>query len=492
MSTGSISLDILLNKILTDAISGGNESIRAIQKRYPSLSEKEAHEILAMVSATAQSNDDSAELVVTAPPSFALKTKPTKVTVREMLMGARKSILITGYSLSDYFAELVDCVIQKSQEGVLVKFFVNDIESQKAFDRLCCYKGKFLRIYNYPKQEDKMSALHAKVISVDQTDTLITSANLSYHGQEGNIELGARIHSKELAKQVEDIFTSLVFKTKKIRATDKLLSSTKDKVAGFINCTYLADDAEFDTSENIADNKKEFYEISLIENYRPFIFLDDAEKRTEYYSESDRNKLSGFLFRINLNDKYFWVYQHIYSVSRIDRSKNVIALFVGDTYDEIDSDIVQIDSRADVIIFSSSVVTAKMDLMQRFFGFEQYIRAGAQKTIEIIRDLDIVDSLEKFVAFENKSKLTNAKKLLKAKNSPVLQMKKNDLLENLKKHSRYKTMFKFEEDHIVISSQKEAAAFIKMLNDDIVRSELTGKEYDSSSKMLLGPVGASH
>lgn len=91
-------------------------------------------------------------------------------------MGARKSILITGYSLSDYFAELVDCVIQKSQEGVLVKFFVNDIESQKAFDRLCCYKGKFLRIYNYPKQEDKMSALHAKVISVDQTDTLITCA----------------------------------------------------------------------------------------------------------------------------------------------------------------------------------------------------------------------------------------------------------------------------------------------------------------------------
>ena len=204
------------------------------------------------------------------------------------------------------------------------------------------------------------------------------------------------------------------YHTKKMRATDKLLSSTKDKVAGFINCTYLADDAEFDTSENIADNKKEFYEISLTENYRPFAFLDGAEKCTEYYSESDKNKLSGFLFRINLNDQYFWVYQHIYSVSRIDRSKNIIARLTGDTYDEIDSDIVQIDSRADIIIFSSSVVTAKMDLMQRFFGFEQYIRAGAQKTIEIIRDMDIVDSLEKFVAFENKSKLTNAKKLLKA------------------------------------------------------------------------------
>ena len=226
--------------------------------------------------------------------------------------------------------------------------------------------------------------------------------------------------------------------------------------------------------------------LTIVRNFK-FTPVSELAENQSYWGEFVRlNNVLIVVFLLCAT----WILAAI--ISRIDRSKNVIALFVGDTYDEIDSDIVQIDSRADVIIFSSSVVTAKMDLMQRFFGFEQYIRAGAQKTIEIILDLDIVDSLEKFVAFENKSKLANAKKLLKAKSSPVLQMKKNDLLENLKKHSRYKTMFKFEEDHIVISSQKEAAAFIKMLNDDIVRSELTGKEYDSSSKMLLGPVGASH
>ncbi len=275
---------------------------------------------------------------------------------------------------------------------------------------------------------------------------------------------------------------------KKIKATDKLLSSAKNKVSDFVNCTYLADDAEFDTSENIADNKKAFYEISITENYRPFAFLDEAEKSTEYYSEDDRKQLSGFLFRINLNDQSFWIYQHIYSVSRIDRSKHVIARLVKDTYDEIDSDMVQIDSRADVIILDSSIITAKIDLMQRSFGFEQYVRAEAQKTIEIIRDLDIVIGLEKFAALENKSKLTNAKKLLKAKNSPVLRMEKDDLMNKLRTHSRYKSMFKFEENHILISSQKDAAAFIKMVNDDIVRSELTGQEYDSSSKMLLDPA----
>lgn len=211
MSTGSISLDILLNKIMTDAISGSNDSIKAIQKRYPALSEKEAREIYALVTAGAKNPSNTASLVVTAPPSFAMHAKPTKVVVDAMITNAQRSILITGYSLSDYFADLVDCIIKKSQEGVFVKFFVNDIDNQKAFERLCRYRGRFLKIYNYPKQEDKMSALHAKVISVDQKETLITSANLSYHGQEGNIELGVQIESQETAKQVEDVFTQLIF-----------------------------------------------------------------------------------------------------------------------------------------------------------------------------------------------------------------------------------------------------------------------------------------
>ena len=56
-----------------------------------------------------------------------------------------------------------------------------------------------------------MAALHAKVISVDQKKTLITSANLSYHGQQGNIELGMLAESKKIAKQLDDVFTKLIF-----------------------------------------------------------------------------------------------------------------------------------------------------------------------------------------------------------------------------------------------------------------------------------------
>lgn len=37
------------------------------------------------------------------------------------------------------------------------------------------------------------------------------NTNLSYHGQQGNIELGTLIESKRIAKQIDDMFTKLIF-----------------------------------------------------------------------------------------------------------------------------------------------------------------------------------------------------------------------------------------------------------------------------------------
>lgn len=212
MSTGNVNLDILLGQIKADRIANTKQSIPQIMKLYPSLSQKQAEEIYQLV--TAASVEEKAvttSLVTTVPPSFSVRAKSTKNTVEGMIRGAKRSVLITGYSLSGYFADLVDVLIEKSQKGVYVKFFVNNIENQKGLDKLCRYKGRFLHIYNFAGSNDSMAALHAKVISVDEQQTLITSANLSYHGQEGNIELGTLVDSREIAKQVDDIFTHLVF-----------------------------------------------------------------------------------------------------------------------------------------------------------------------------------------------------------------------------------------------------------------------------------------
>lgn len=213
MSGGDLKREILLNTNRADAANGTDNAADILRRQYPELSADESDEISETIRAAMNTETaDKVSLVVTAPPSFRIDAKPTMTVVRSMLEGAGRNILITGYSLSSYFSELTDTIIDKSQRGVFVKFFINNIEKQPDVDKLLRYKGRFLQIYDYSNEEDKMAALHAKVISVDMKQTLITSANLSYHGQQGNIELGALVESEHTAKQLDDVMTQLIFK----------------------------------------------------------------------------------------------------------------------------------------------------------------------------------------------------------------------------------------------------------------------------------------
>lgn len=212
MSGGNLNSEILINTVKSDIVNGTSDAIPMLKNGFPELSNMQCANLTKIIADAIQtSNVDKISLVVTAPPSFTINARTTMNVVHSMINSAKRNIMITGYSLSSYFSELIDTIIQKSQCGILVKFFVNDLDKQPEFEKVLRYKGRFLQVYNYHQEEDKMAALHAKVISVDQRQTLITSANLSYHGQQGNIEFGTLIESKQIAKQIEDIFTKLLF-----------------------------------------------------------------------------------------------------------------------------------------------------------------------------------------------------------------------------------------------------------------------------------------
>lgn len=158
-----------------------------------------------------ENRKEKIELITTAPPSFMLKTKRISNVVRDVIENSEKSLLITGYSISEFVEDMIDLIIEKSQRGLFVKVFINDLSKQKSIDKLLRYQGKFLQLYNYANNDDKMAALHAKIILADGKRAIISSANLSYHGMSGNIEMGTLINSVKLGKQIEEFFKSLVF-----------------------------------------------------------------------------------------------------------------------------------------------------------------------------------------------------------------------------------------------------------------------------------------
>ncbi len=212
MSGENLNRELLLNTVKDDVDNGTTNAVLMINKEFPELSKEQCKDLTKIISdALSTEEANKVSLVVTAPPSFSISARTTMNVVRSMIESAKKNILITGYSMSSYFSELADIIVQKSQRGVFVQFFVNDIDNQPEFENILRYKGRFLKVYGFKQGQDKMAALHAKVISIDHKQTLITSANLSFHGQQGNIELGTLIESKQIAKQIEDVFTKLIF-----------------------------------------------------------------------------------------------------------------------------------------------------------------------------------------------------------------------------------------------------------------------------------------
>lgn len=117
MSGGNLNKEIFLNTVKSDASNGTSNAKAMLKRSCSELSDAHCEDIVASIlGAMTMSDSDKVSLVVTAPPSFAIKARTTMNVVQSMINGADRNILITGYSLSSYFSELVDTIIQKASE----------------------------------------------------------------------------------------------------------------------------------------------------------------------------------------------------------------------------------------------------------------------------------------------------------------------------------------------------------------------------------------
>ena len=197
---------------LTNIDASFENTKTAIHKRFNNLSDEECDSIVdIMKNISSQNETENSYLIVTAPNSFKLKNQTTYAQIEKLIDSAKKQIIMTGYSISNYFDDFIDKLIAKSTKGVLVQLYLNEFENTVLESKLKIYLGKFLRVYTFNKDDDRMAALHAKIITIDDCKSLISSANLSYHGLEKNIEIGCVIESQKVATDIRKLLEQLYF-----------------------------------------------------------------------------------------------------------------------------------------------------------------------------------------------------------------------------------------------------------------------------------------
>ena len=152
----------------------------------------------------------NAELVATLPPETPGLARPTERVVHEMVSQANTEVILLGYELRDEV--LVKLLARASGRGADVVVICD-----RGRGALQMVNRAWPRGVRRPKifqdrartKASPYASMHAKCMLVDGCDLLVTSANFTFHGLHGNIELGVRLGGSPAA-EARKIFTHLV------------------------------------------------------------------------------------------------------------------------------------------------------------------------------------------------------------------------------------------------------------------------------------------
>ena len=185
-----------------------------LNKLFPSSSSEEKLNLLYLITkAYNRSNSEMMQLIWSGPSVAGLPGRDTEIVFEEYILSAQESIILSIYSLSEYASSLINLLEKKIKQGIYVEIYVNDYASKgELLDKIIKLDNSRAFVYEYIGAENHTQSLHAKVLTIDNTKSIITSSNLSYNGMDGNLELGVILNSKEKAKEIRLIFNTLIEK----------------------------------------------------------------------------------------------------------------------------------------------------------------------------------------------------------------------------------------------------------------------------------------
>jgi phosphatidylserine/phosphatidylglycerophosphate/cardiolipin synthase-like enzyme len=146
----------------------------------------------------------SVRLVWTGPVSALAPTRSTMSVLLELIDKAQQEIVIVGYLLTEAATIVFDRLATAQKRGVQITLIGDRLVEKLPVLRACWPQGERLpELYSRVEtSDDPMAALHAKLAIADQRHMVVTSANLTYHGLTGNIEIGIEVEGQVAADAV--------------------------------------------------------------------------------------------------------------------------------------------------------------------------------------------------------------------------------------------------------------------------------------------------
>ena len=261
----------------------------------------------------------------------------------------------------------------------------------------------------------------------------------------------------------------------------------KEVIFSLIQEKYLSDESEYSSIENIGNNQHKHYIIQTDVDYNPFDFINNSE--IENFQKDDIADSTGILYLIRKDDKKLWAYQHLWSILIPNKSnKNFLGRIITrdkkDIFEELQEPILTFAKKIDLLLVYDHIVTDNINLLQQYFNFQTFLNNQLNQVIQKIENLNIVSNIDEIKSYINScnGKSKYAKKLLRIKDSEVLNFSLNDLKEKILNSTRWKDKINIENDQFVLGSSDDVKNLIDFLDERYTRSDITNTEYDTDVK----------
>lgn len=189
------------------------------------------------------------------------------------------------------------------------------------------------------------------------------------------------------------------------------------------------------------------------------------------------------------------IYKHHYPTNTYRRNGFSLlrAGIAQDRFEKLDQEVIRMGHTVDFIYNGTDVFVTNFKVLEKFFGFKEAVKADASVKLATLTARNIIENvavLEDRITAQGD--VTFARKVIRAiSHSRVLDTVVNDqIIQFIKQHHSLSKKIKINaaETQIVLDTKVSQNFFMKLLNDDYLKSELTQFEYDADSKDLVEPV----
>lgn len=204
------------------------------------------------------------------------------------------------------------------------------------------------------------------------------------------------------------------------------------------------------------------------------------------FSEYELSQIIAFVVVIGTENNKILLYKQQYPVSLLNRDKYMLTPIPHQNrLVKFNRDILRIDFNFQFFLWNGVVYISDIEKMEKICSFHNIIINEANKSIEKIEEMQILDNVE--VLFDELDNIAFARKLTRIyKDSKVLGRVDNQAILNFTKRHKYfiKNPLKLNntQDRFILDTKKSKNTFVKLMNDDLLTSELTNSDYESLAK----------